>query len=424
MIKKNKDNFTKELRAKLLDLIKNRNYKEASNLIDLNLKDEASIDYKNKLKALIFLKKQDWKTSLRFYQKISEDNLDFETLNSYGMVLFKLGRFLKAAEKFEKSLSKNQNYIQSYENLVISHKLVGNYDISIKYILQGLEIDPDNNRLKNHLIDIFNFHDTNENKNKIIEINNKIKEQKFLYKSNLELQNKKLKEILKRSEQILSENKVNFNYPETQIYRRNKLNLNCDRHLDIFKKHQIIPRYCFSCFKVQITVNKVQDLVKLYFYFNKANFKKNNIRKCVVELRKNIKGNYKGYVFSQSLKDAEQIMKLIIQDLNNIKISTKKIEIKHGCTEYYEKYKTYKNLDESSLQKIYQKNWENIEQKYDELNFIKEKNEQKIFNKTLNQFNLTDFLIIKNWFLYAKLINDNSYKEIYNFDINTNVLLK
>ena len=422
MIKSIKDNFTKELYAKILNLINNRNFEEASKLIDLNLKDETRIDYKNKLKALVFLKKQDWKTSLRYYQKISVDNLDFETLNNYGIVLFKLGQFLKAAEKFEKSLSKNKNYIPSYENLVISHKLVANYDISIKYILQGLEAYPNNIRLKNHLIDIFNFHEAKENKNKILEINNKIKAQKILYKNNLELENKKLKEVLERSEQILIENKVNFNYPETQIYRRNKLNLNCDRHLDIFKKHQIIPKYCFNCFKVQITFDNVQDLVKLYFYFNKANFKENNIRKCVVELRKNIKGNYKGYIFSQSLKNAEQVMKQMTQDLSNIQINPEKIEIKHGCTEYYEKYKTYKNLDESSFQNIYQKKWEDIEQQYDELNFIKEKNEQKIFNKTLNKFNLTDFLIIKNWFLYAKLINDNSYKEIYNFDINTNLL--
>ena len=110
------------------------------------------------------------------------------------------------------------------------------------------------------------------------------------------------------------------------------------------------------------------------------------------------------------------------KDLSKILIIPEKIEIKHGCTEYYEKYKNYKNLDESSFQNIYKEKWEDIEIQYDELNFIKEKNEHKIFNKTLNQFNLTDFLIIKNWFLYAKLINDNTYKEIYSFDINTNLL--
>lgn len=422
MIKSIKDNFNKELHVRILNLIENRNFEEASNLVDLNLTDKTRIDYKNKLKAFIFLKKQEWKTSLNFYQKISEDSLDFETLNNYGIVLFKLGHFLKAAEKFEKSLSKNKNYIPSYENLVISHKLIGNYDISIKYILEVLKIDPSNIRLKNHLIDILNFHETKENENEIFEINNEIKAQKILYKNNIELENKILKEILERSEQILSGKKVDLNYPQTQIYRRNELNLNCDRHLDIFKKHQIIPKYCFSCFKVQITVKNVKDLVKLYFYFNKANFKENNIRKCVVELRKKIKGNYKGYIFSQSLRDAEQIIKLTIQDLSKIPIIPEKIEIKHGCTEYYEKYKNYKNLDASSFHNIYKEKWEDIEKQYDKLNFIKENNEQKIFNKTLNQFNLTDFLIIKNWFLYAKLINDNTYKEIYNFDINTNLL--
>ena len=117
-------------------------------------------------------------------------------------------------------------------------------------------------------------------------------------------------------------------------------------------------------------------MVKLYFYFNKANFKENNIRKCVVELRKNIKGNYKGYIFSQSLRDAEQIMKLTIQDLSKIPIIPEKIEIKHGCTEYYEKYKNYKNLDASSFHNIYKEKWEDIEKQYDELNFIKENNEQ------------------------------------------------
>ena len=93
MIKSIKDNFNKELHVKLLNLIENRNFEEASNLVDLNVTDKTRIDYKNKLKAFIFLKKQEWKTSLNFYQKISEDSLDFETLNNYGIVLFKLGHF-------------------------------------------------------------------------------------------------------------------------------------------------------------------------------------------------------------------------------------------------------------------------------------------------------------------------------------------
>ena len=36
----------------------------------------------------------------------------------------------------------------------------------------------------------------------------------------------------------------------------------------------------------------------------------------------------------------------------------------------------------------------------------------------MNKFNLPDFLIIKNWLIYAKIIGDASYKKIIKFDIN------
>ena len=36
--------------------------------------------------------------------------------------------------------------------------------------------------------------------------------------------------------------------------------------------------------------------------------------------------------------------------------------------------------------------------------------------------NLADVLIIKNWINYAKLIGDNSYKKIYNKELNNNFI--
>ena len=83
-----------------------------------------------------------------------------------------------------------------------------------------------------------------------------------------------------------------------------------------------------------------------YFYFNKINLKNNNIRKCMIELRENVKGNYKGYLYARSLDEAKDIKQIIENGLINEKIISEKIEIKHGCTEYYEQYKLYKNTDE------------------------------------------------------------------------------
>ena len=43
-------------------------------------------------------------------------------------------------------------------------------------------------------------------------------------------------------------------------------------------------------------------------------------------------------------------------------------------------------------------------------------------SSTINKYNLTDFLIIKNWFSYADLIGDKSYMDIFDFKIDTNYL--
>ena len=78
-------------------------------------------------------------------------------------------------------------------------------------------------------------------------------------------------------------------------------------------------------------MDSILDLIKLYFYFNNVNLKNNNIRKCVVELRKNVSGNYKGYVFSDSLQDAKEIKEILKNELQNEKINLNKI----GEFKYY-----------------------------------------------------------------------------------------
>ena len=74
--------------------------------------------------------------------------------------------------------------------------------------------------------------------------------------------------ILQSAESILTRHDLEIDYPETQAYRRDKTRLNCHRHESIFDKHKIIPKFCFNCYKVQITLGNVLELLKLYFYFN------------------------------------------------------------------------------------------------------------------------------------------------------------
>ncbi len=415
-----KKNLTKECFLAVNNYIKTKKYEDALKHLDkLHNEDQ---DIVNKFKGLVYLNKKDWKNSLIYYQKISEDKYDFEISNNIGVALFKLGKFSEASNKFEKSIIYNKSYIPAYENVSLSHKLLGNYNLSIKFIIKALKLMPDNNKIKNYLIDIFNYYDLDNDENYIININTKIKNLNLIQKEKKIINKISIKKILEKSQEILNNKKTVFNFPETQIFRRNKLNLNCERHLSIFAKHKIIPKFCFECYKIQITLINVIDLLKLYFYFNNLNLQNNNIRKCVVELRKNVSGNYKGYIFTNSLKESEEIIKLINNDLSKNSMGIKNIEIKHGCTEYYEEYELYKDINNDFSEKIYQSHWINIEKEFDKKNLIEENNKERTFNFTLNKFNLPDFLIIKNWLLYAKIIGDESYKEIFKFEIDTNRL--
>ena len=421
-MKNNKTNLSKELFVPIINYIKSNKFDEALVLLD-KLSDQDS-DIINSFKGSIYLKKKDWENSLFYYQKISDEEKNFKILNNIGFTLFKLGRISEASIKYKQSIDYNNTFIPAYENLIISYKSIGNYDLSIKYILQAMDLMPENQKLKNYLIDIFNYYEPKVYANPIININYKINELDRMTKDNTLIQSSLISNILKKSEEILQKNYITFNYPETQIYRKNKFNLNCDRHFGIFNKNKIIPKFCFSCYKVQITLSNVLNLLKLYFYFNNLNLENNNIRKCMIEIRENVNGNYKGYLYANSINEAKNIKRIIENDLINEEISLKKIEIKHGCTEFYNQFELYKNIDEDITDRVYRKEWINIEKEFDQKNLIKENNKERIYDNTLNKFNLPDFLIIKNWLLYAKIIKDSSYKEVFKFDIKTNRLSK
>ena len=418
-MKNNSSEISKKLFIPIVELIKIKKFDEALTLLE-KLSDQDP-DIVNRLKGSIYLNKKEWNKSLFYYQKISDLSKNFKIFNNIGISLFKLGKLKEAINQFNQSILINSSFLSAYENLSITHMQLGNYDLSIKFTLEALNLSPYNNKMKNRLIEIFNFYKPKLNENSIIKLNNQICKLDTI--DNEETINQaSICRILENSEEIFQRSNINFLYAETQIYRRNKINLNCDRHFRIFNKYKIIPKYCFSCYKIQINVNNVSELIKLYFYFNNLNLKENNIRKCMVELRENVIGNYKGYLYASSIIEAKNVEKKIKNDLINYKINFKKIEIKHGCTEYYEVYKLYKNIKEDITDKIYKKEWYNIEKEFDKKNLIEESNLEKVYDNTLNKFNLSDFLIIKNWILYAEITNDFSYKEIFKYDVNSDHL--
>ncbi len=285
-----------------------------------------------------------------------------------------------------------------------------------------MRIQKSNSSIKQNLIDIFNYYIPKENNNNyLIDLNKKILNinKNFKFKDNIEINF--IKNFISKNFNEI--NNLNFDYKETQIFRKNKINLNCDRHFKVFNEFKIIPKYCFTCYKIQIDVENVMNLIKLFFIFNNINLENNNIRKCIVETRKNVVGNYKGYVFCTGLDEAKKLLILFSNEIKKTGLNIKEIKIKHGCTEFYQEFPEFENINYTGKQKfIYQNNWSEKEKLIDSKIYKSEKKDERIVGPTLNQICLSDILIIKNWIVYAKLINDKSYIEIYKEELNSNFI--
>ena len=175
----------------------------------------------------------------------------------------------------------------------------------------------------------------------------------------------------------------------------------------MFNKANLIPKFCFSCFKIQIEPKNVLELIKLLLIFDNIKLKDNNWRKCMIEMRSNIAGIYKGLIFCSSSSEAEKIL----TDINPIlmKHINYKVSIKRGCSEFYKSYPNFKIIDEKKSDYMkYPKKWEKLELNE---NLSENQKHQKLVS-SISGLSISDVLIINQWLNYANLINDKSYNDI------------
>ena len=373
-----------------------------------NLKKEASI----------FFQKKQWKNYYETYSKMLKFSKEkHEVLCKMGVAKFYMGEITNSINLYKDSINHKKNYETAHENLAIAYKEIGKYEDAIENFIKVLKINNKNLKSKISVIDLLKYIEPKNNKNNyILEINKKINE--FGNKIKSKIENVEIKEFLKNSENVFKKKENEIFFFETQIIKKNSEDLGCKRHLKIFEEFKIIPNYCFNCYKVQILPEKVTDLIKLSFLFNNIKLKKNNIRKCMVEIRPNIVGNYKAYIYCKSVAEAEDLKNDMNNKLKIIGIDDCKVEIKHGCSEYYSIYPDFKKINSKEGKNMhYPKEWITFEEKFDERLPIRNKIDLKKFLPTNSKINLSDFLVIKNWIIYADIIGDYSYKEIYNIKI-------
>ena len=389
---------------------KKKNFKIAisqyKKLIDIN--PNLALVYYNL--GLIYEQLEETEVAKKNYKKsVKVDPLFFHSYNNLGILFQKQGEKEKAIDNFKKVIEINSRYINAYNNLGLVYSSLGHYKEAVNSFIKTLELEKNNSPAKKSLIYLLTYYSTINNHPLII-ANNNLKQitKKFIFEDLLKIKN--LSYILKESYKIMKNydhNFENLEFIETQSYRRNSLDLNCIRHHEVFNNSNIIAKFCFNCFKIQIEPSNVIDLIKLFFVFDRLELSKNNQRKCMVELRKEVSGLYKGIIYCSNVEEAKNILEDITPLLNlNLKY---KVSIKRGCSEFYKSFSNFNIVDKKDINFMdYPKKWEKIEQK---IKIKKNYNTIKI-NNTVSGMSISDFLVINQWLNYAKEIGDQSYKQI------------
>ena len=361
-------------------------------------------------KDIIFLFERDnFAEAIDLLNKHSSENKSNVLYYFYrGIAHYKLNNFNEAKKDFIHGISINKNMPEIYNNLGILHYTIGENEEAIENFLKTLKI---NNKFTDAFISLTNSLSHTEkyekSDSKIINIHKQLNKINFDYSPDKIIENESIKIYLKKINDILNENFDYINFNITQTYRRDKPPLICDRHKKIFHKYSAIPKFCFSCYKVQIDIDNVVDLIKLYIVFDNITLPNMNIRKCMIETRSNITGKYKGLILSSSFEDSE-IIKSAIEEILNKNIYKFSCKIKRGCSEYSLKYSNYNDFTDNAMK--YNPEWKKYEDLIDkqspDLSF------EKRTRKTVKGLSLYDALVIKNWLVYARLIGDKSYEEI------------
>jgi len=410
---------------KIVEDLKNRNFDDALKKLKKITIVDSNENLILKFFASIYFQKKDWENAIKYYEKmLSFKNEKFIIYNNIGVALFNLGKINESIGVYKKAISENLNFDFAYDNLGISYRELGFYEEAAKQFSNALNLNENNHSAQNNLINIFLVtKPKNINGHLLIKINNGIKDINNKIDVNNSIELDQIKKILYESDHIINESQNELNFNETQIFRKNSVNLNCTRHFKIFNEFNIIPKYCFSCYKIQINLRNVVDLIRLFFVFDNLFLEQNNIRKCITEIRHNIPGNYKGYIYCNGIDEAKKIFDKISVIISKIKFDGVKITIKHGCSEFYESYPYYKKIDFNGSQQMeYNKDWKEKELVFDNRVPVRAELDKKQIHKSLKGVNLSDILIIKNWMCYAAIIDDVSYKEIYDKDIKSSYI--
>ena len=359
----------------------------------------------------------DPENAIRNYKKAIKIKPNFaEAYNNLGLALYEKGNFQEAKKNFEYAIKNRPNFAEAYNHLGLTLNSQGKLENAQNNFLFALKIKPNYLSAKLNIIEFLTsstpsqkvLHPLFNSEREIrkIDINSIAKD--FIPDS-------KVTKLIFDCTDILKKYDITVISKQSQIYRKNSIDLDCKRHKSVFFKHGIIPEFCFGCYKVQVEPTSVIELIKLFLVFDRLNLNKNNTRKCMVETRADISGFYKGLIYCSSLDEANKIADKIHIRIKKALGREIDIKVKRGCSEYPLSFPDYKYINNAGPQPMnYNKNWKLQEEYHDKQYPF---NRKASISPTLSGLSLSDVLIIRNWLSYAIGIGDVSITRLNNSTI-------
>ena len=344
---------------KIVTLYKNQNFKKAlleANLIKSKYQQLENSNFYFNLVGLINLALKDWENSIYFFNKaIQSDPKILDPYFNLGIAYYDTGELMKSLNFFLKVYKSSNDKKSKFAIIkLLSH------------------INP-----INHL---------NEN---LIDINDKIQKIDTKINLNKKIEDKFISDLIKKCN-VGAQKIDNLEFNEDQVFRRNEVDLNCERHKRIFFKYNTIPKFCFSCIKIVIYLDNPFDLIKLVLFFDQFKNLSFFNRKCMIGKRQ----SFRGYIYFDSIESAKKLSKEITPVIEVLLGKKFKHEIKRGCSEFAVKYPNYKDIN---YDMTYPSEWSNNEEKSDNDNFKDGVPVTRNTHKSLSGLTLSDFLIFNKW---------------------------
>ena len=320
--------------------------------------------------------------------------------------------------QLRQALSESSQMLERFPNSVLLYNIAGaanvglmHFDAAIDSYKQALKINSNYREAQTNLVTLLtSYTPQKESSNLIVRVNSGIR--KIGLKSDVSniISDAEAVELFSKSSNYMTSHGLKIRTDLSQAYRNNSVDLNCKRHISIFNTYDVIPEFCFGCYKVQTEPRSIIELIKLFLIFDELELHARNTRKCMVELRPEIPGFYKGLIYCSGLKQANQVAEsldmLVKQRIGPGLSST----VKRGCSEYPIAFPDYKEINNSGPQLMnYNEAWKAIEEEHD---INHPMNPKEDIRPSLSGLRLSDVLIMRKWIDYANGIGDSSAKLI------------